>query len=62
MVFGTYSQYSYPIRSQPEAATDIIYGMAEREIGMDVHVKFGEANRFLRYMQLTHFVMDDDEQ
>ena len=34
--YGTYSQYSYPIVSRPEAASDVVAGAAIDEVDLDV--------------------------
>ena len=34
------SQYSYPICSQPEAASDVIYGGPREAVALGVHVRF----------------------
>ena len=59
-VFRTYSQYSYPICSQLEAASDVMSGVAVEEVDLDVSVKFGDStSKRSRVMQPAHFVTDD---
>ena len=45
---------------RPEVASDVISGMNVEQVGMNVHVKFGDfrSNRF-RDIRLPHFVTND---
>ena len=46
---------------RPEAASDVISGVDVEQVGMNVHIKFGESrsNRF-RDIRLRQFVTNDD--